>query len=66
MDELKRRLASIFLHFDDQLGVFSALGSAVAGGGLIAVLSEPGFNPPGSGFLALLAGLALIVLDYFR
>ena len=66
MNKWKRRFEEIFLHFDDELGVFSATGSALAGAGLVAMLgaSSPAIIGPES--LTTLAGLGLIVLDYFR
>lgn len=66
MKEWKRKVEEIFLHFDDELGVFSATGSALAGAGLVALLgtSSPAIIGPES--LTLLVGLGLIVLDYFR
>lgn len=63
--DLKRTAEKVFMHFDDQLGVFSATGSGLAGAGLVAMLMEPG-NIISAETATFLTGLSLIVLDYFR
>jgi hypothetical protein len=65
MKEWKRKVEEIFLHFDDELGVFSATGSALAGAGLVAMLGGT-VSLASPETLTVLAGLGLIVLDYFR
>lgn len=61
---IRQRAEEIVLHFDDELGVFSAMGSGIAGAGLAAI-ALGGDTGPGA-VAVTLVGLALIVLDYFR
>lgn len=58
-------IGRIWMHFDDELGVLSMLGSAITGGGLTALLSASGAEPVGAEIASLVAGLVLISLDYF-
>lgn len=64
--DIHRQIEKIFMHFDDELGVLSATGSGLAGAGLVATLYTPGMGVVGQDVLVLIAGLVLIVLDYFR
>ncbi len=66
MKEWKRKLEEVFLHFDDELGVFSAAGSGLAGAGLVGMLAVGDVGTMMPATLTFLLGLGLIVLDYFR
>lgn len=61
---LHDQLQELVLHFDDELGVLSAIGSGLAGAGLAALLLAG--MPGNADAVVTLAGLGLIVLDYFR
>jgi len=65
MNEWTKRVEEIFLHFDDELGVLSAAGSGLTGAGLVAMLGGS-LSVVSPETLTVLAGLGLIVLDYFR
>lgn len=58
------RLEEAAVHFDDELGVLSAVGSGLAGAGLASLVFSGG--PAAAEAVTTLAGIGLIVLDYFR
>lgn len=65
MNDLKQSIEEIFLHFDDELGLLSVIGSGIAGAGLVGLLMAGNGGTP-TYITVLLVGIGFLVLDYFR